>query len=122
MKPDGPLASHCLADLGKAGVGCPIQRQRSMMMSTKHEEGWDAEADDREDCHGRSPLDRLRHNLDIAVEDFMDDRNSKKQKARLRGVIYGLSFAIAVIENPYLIDQDRVTTEAWERYNEKEAE
>lgn len=93
-----------------------------MADTPSHEEGWDPHGDDREDCHGRSPLDRLKHNLDVAVDDFMDDRNSKKQKTRLRGVIYGLSFAIAVIENPFLIDQDRVTTEAWERWTAKEAD
>jgi hypothetical protein len=69
-------------------------------------------------CSGKSILDMLWEELDAIVERLMAGAASEEDKGRAQGTAY----AIAVIENPYLPNIERIRDEAmqrWERDNEE---
>ena len=70
-------------------------------------------------CHGKSILEMLWEELDTIVERLMAKVEHEDDVGRAQGVAY----AIAVIENPYHVDIERVRAEAmdrWEEQNEEE--
>lgn len=107
---DRELAHHCLNRDPKIGTEarasspCPIIEMKTVMDGSQT------------DCQGRTPLDRLTALLDIAVADLMDPENGGKAEARIKGLIYAWSYAIAMIQNPFYPDREAVTDAAWERY------
>jgi hypothetical protein len=69
-------------------------------------------------CHGKSILEMLWEELDTIVERLMGGGEAEHDIGRAQGVAY----AIAVIENPYYVDIERVRKEAmdrWEQQNEE---
>lgn len=71
-------------------------------------------------CAGKSILDMLWNELDSIVERLMADADAEQDK----GMAVGVAYAIAVIENPYLPDIERVRSEAmvrWENVHDEQA-
>lgn len=69
-------------------------------------------------CHGKSILEMLWEELDTIVERLMAEGAGENDK----GCAQGVAYAIAVIENPYYVDIERVRKEAmdrWEQQNEE---
>lgn len=87
------LAHHCLQDLGRP---CPITQQRMA-------------AFDPNACDGLSIRDTLYDFLKQAIEEFFSVINRKPKRAReLKGQIQALSYAVALIDNPYAVDTEAV--------------
>lgn len=104
-KVDRALAHHCLTNLGSVtSAQCPIIEMRSAMDGSQ------------KDCEGRTPLARLEALVDEVMVQYMDYDNSETADARLRGVLYGLCWSIAVIKNPYYPDLNKIKAEAQRRY------
>lgn len=85
---DVALAHHCLEDL--TGRSCPIVKQR-----TEAKRATDA-------CEGLSIRDTL---FNFAVEAAIEATSAKKgRRKELRGQIKALTYAVALIDNPYRVD------------------
>jgi hypothetical protein len=91
MTIDTELARHCLEDLG--GRSCPIVKQRTVA-HTVLEEG---------PCAGLSIRDTLLSFLVQALEerDEYEEQGLKKLYNRAYGQVEALTYAVALIDNPY---------------------
>lgn len=69
-------------------------------------------------CHGKSILEMLWEELDSIVERLMGGGEAEGDVGRAQGVAY----AIAVIENPYHVDMERIRAEAMQRWEEQNEE
>lgn len=65
-------------------------------------------------CHGKSILEMLWEELDGIVERLMAD--GEAADGQDVGRAQGVAYAIAVIENPYHVDIERVRAEAMDRW------
>jgi hypothetical protein len=96
MPVDSDLALHCLEDLG--GRKCPIVKQRADAMKP-------------DVCDGLSIRDTLFSFLCQAIgEEFQLKARggNKKRIARILGQQEALTYAIALIDNPYDVNTNRV--------------
>ena len=74
-------------------------------------------------CHGKSILEMLWDELDGIVERLQ--AGAEAEDGNDVGRAQGVAYAIAVIENPYHVDMERIRAEAmdrWEAQNEEEEE
>lgn len=108
-KIDRALAHHCLEGLGSTETRpCPIVELRTAMDGSGT------------DCEGRTPLARLEALIDEVMVQYLDYENTDTADARLRGVLYGLCWSVALIKNPYYPDLDAVKAAASRRYEARE--
>jgi hypothetical protein len=68
-------------------------------------------------CKGKSILEMMWEELDAIVERLMGGGAAEEDTGRAQGVAY----AIAVIENPYLPDMERIRNEAMDRWESSNA-
>lgn len=69
-------------------------------------------------CAGKTPLEMIWDDLDVVVERLAAGAEHEDDK----GMALGLASAIAIIENPYRPDVERVRAVAMERWQEKYGE
>ena len=85
---DADLTRHCLEDL--TGRSCPIIKQRA------------AAKTESDACEGLSIRDTL---FNFAVEAIIERQTAKpKRRRELKGQITALTYAVALIDNPYRVD------------------
>lgn len=66
---------------------------------------------------GKSLIQLLQEKLDEVISNLYDESLSDEYE-RLRGQAYGIAYALALIENPYLLDIELVKSKAMDRRQE----
>lgn len=109
------LALHCLNADGH--IRCPLLRE--VAMSKKLQKYGDSD----QSCAGRSIIEMLEGKLDAVFDLLLSDAPMKKsERNKVIGRGEGLTHAIALMYNPYYINEEAVKDSAMERWEERQAE
>jgi hypothetical protein len=101
---DQELAHHCLQDFGSVNSpNCPIIKERTLVMADNT-------------CDGLSIRDQLFSFLVEAVQEMADaaEKGKKRRLAKAEGQVAALTYAIALMDNPYDVDVEGVLAQAEE--------